>query len=146
MIMSKHKGFTLIELMIVVTIIGILATIAVALYSNYSSRIRAVATMVELNSIKEAIRECGHIEGRFNNCAAGSNGIPTLASIPVTRNIVRMTSINQGIIEGISGATDTAGNNLIFKIIPQNTGSNVRFVVQGTICNPLRGLKVAEGC
>ena len=143
---QQQTGFTVVELMIVVAIIGILAAIAIPMYSNYSSRTRAVSAMVELDTIKEAVIECGHIEGRFTNCAARVNGIPALANIPVTGNIVSMNSINQGVIEGISGATDTVGNNLTFKLVPQNAGSNVRFAIQGTICNPLRELRVADGC
>lgn len=141
-----NQGFTLIELMIVVAIIGILAAISLPMYSNYSSRTRAVATLAELESVKESVLECGHIEGRFTGCDEGTKGIPALANIPRTHNIVSMTSIADGIIIGTSGATDTAGNNLTFTLTPQLAGSNAKWQVTGTICNPLRGLKAAEGC
>ncbi|WP_416201971.1 pilin [Acinetobacter sp. NIPH 2100] len=53
-----QKGFTLIELMIVVAIIGILAAIAIPQYQNYIAKSQVSRVMSETGSLKTAVEDC----------------------------------------------------------------------------------------
>ncbi|MFH6974713.1 pilin [Neisseria sp. 23W00296] len=55
---AMQKGFTLIELMIVIAIIGILAAIAIPQYQNYITRSQASRVMGETSQIKTAVETC----------------------------------------------------------------------------------------
>lgn len=63
------KGFTLIELMIVVAIIGVLAAISIPLYQNYVAKSQITAAIAELNGAKpqyELIVSNGSASGNAN--------------------------------------------------------------------------------
>ena len=70
----KHKGFTLIELMIVVAIIGILASIAIPAYQDYTIRAQVVEAMSLTSGMKGSIDEYYRDRGVFppDNEAAGT--------------------------------------------------------------------------
>lgn len=62
----KSKGFTLIELMIVVAIIGILAAIAIPRFANLIDRAREARTQGNLGSIRSAMAICyGSTDGAW---------------------------------------------------------------------------------
>jgi len=71
-----QAGFTLIELMIVVAIIGILAAIAIPQYADYTQRTKVAGALAGASTWKTTISLCYQENGAYTNCTAGSNGIP----------------------------------------------------------------------
>ncbi|MCL5425860.1 MAG: pilin [Gammaproteobacteria bacterium] len=62
---KTQRGFTLIELMIVVAIIGVLASIAVPQYQNYTARAQVSEALNVLSGVKSELGERYALEGTF---------------------------------------------------------------------------------
>jgi len=73
---NVQKGFTLIELMIVVAIIGILAAVAIPAYSNYTKKAKFTEVSQATQAMKSAIEACQADTGTLLDCDNGSNGVP----------------------------------------------------------------------
>ncbi|OGS93263.1 MAG: pilus assembly protein [Gallionellales bacterium GWA2_59_43] len=75
---NVQKGFTLIELMIVVAIIGILAAVAIPAYSNYTKKAKFTEVTQATQAIKIAIEGCASEVGDLVNCHDGvtTSGVP----------------------------------------------------------------------
>ena len=72
-----QQGFTLIELMIVVAIIGILAAIAIPQYQNYTGRAQLSDAIVIASGLKTAVGEYYQVNGSFTGADSGIGGIPS---------------------------------------------------------------------
>ena len=101
--MKLHKGFTLIELMIVVAIIAILAAIAMSQYQDYVIRAQLSEGMSLADAVKTTIGDFYQNRGRFpsNNISAGLTLPNTIQG-----NYVSQVSTTNGVI------TSTYGNRV----------------------------------
>ncbi|RKG54690.1 pilin [Acinetobacter cumulans] len=118
--MNAQKGFTLIELMIVVAIIGILAAIAIPQYQNYIAKSQVSRAVAELGAIKTAFEDClNNGKTAASACDLGYTGssIMSLSAPAVTTAGTAVTSAvlnkdvltSTGTIAGtFAGAASTA--------------------------------------
>jgi type IV pilus assembly protein PilA len=85
MIKKAQQGFTLIELMIVVAIIGILAAIALPAYQDYTKRTHVSEGLTLASGTKTAVAEFHDSQGRYANFSGtignASYGLPSSTSI-----------------------------------------------------------------
>jgi type IV pilus assembly protein PilA len=117
MMKKAQQGFTLIELMIVVAIIGILAAVAIPSYQDYTAKTKVANAISAIGSLQTAVALCGQeAGGSFTNCTtalAATSGIPTFnatkeaASATVGADGVITLTLASGIGTGIDGQTIT---------------------------------------
>jgi len=110
---SLQKGFTLIELMIVVAIIGILAAVAIPAYSDYTVKAKVGNSLTAADSLKTAVGLCSQEAGGvLTTCDTSSSGIPVfnatkeVASATVTDGVIVLT-LASGIGTGVDAKTIT---------------------------------------
>ncbi|MBY0545618.1 MAG: prepilin-type N-terminal cleavage/methylation domain-containing protein [Gammaproteobacteria bacterium] len=123
---SNQQGFTLIELMITIAIVGILAAIAIPSYIGYTNRARFSETVTATASLKSAVAACAQSLGTVTGCSNATNGIP--AATGAVGNVTSVTVAN-GVITGTGTA---AGTSYTYIMTPTYNAGTITWAVTGT--------------
>lgn len=78
---AVQKGFTLIELMIVVAIIGILAAVALPAYQDYTVRAKVSELLLAASGVRTAVAERFQTDPSNTACAGGGVTIPVVGKV-----------------------------------------------------------------
>lgn len=129
---NTSKGFTLIELMIVVAIVVILASIAVPLYQSYAVRAKLSEPVATISTVKHALLDYYGTKGRMPDTGSplmvslrgNLQNLPTVMATNSSSNPGTPEEVTLGVtVTNLGGSTgNSASNNLIFKFVGSSSG------------------------
>ncbi|QBI04761.1 prepilin-type N-terminal cleavage/methylation domain-containing protein [Pseudoduganella albidiflava] len=106
---KAQAGFTLIELMIVVAIIGILAAVAIPAYQNYVKRAAYTDVISQMSPYKLAVEEAFQNGTALADMSAATNGGAVTGGLPVTP-AASNTGVFNSLAVGVNGVITATPN------------------------------------
>ena len=140
---TVQKGFTLIELMIVVAIIGILAAVAIPQYQNYIASSQVARVMSETGALRTAVENC-LLQGNTEIVVLDADGAPTNEDADCDLGWTYSNLIGQdgaelqpGLVVTLNGAADST--------IVATFGNNAAAILQGDDAGTLTWTRTQYG-
>ena len=133
---AVQQGFTLIELMIVVAIIGILAAVALPAYQDYTARAKISEAILALGACRTGITETTQSASNPTLPSAGTWGCETrsaIASGAGSSNYVKQIRTNaNGVIQGTIQGVNSTANGMNIDLLPWADAAGTVAIVPGS--------------
>ncbi|XLZ69356.1 prepilin-type N-terminal cleavage/methylation domain-containing protein [Massilia sp. SR12] len=150
---QAQAGFTLIELMIVVAIIGILAAVAIPAYSDYTIKAKMGNVLGSVESVKTAVVTCvQEAGGDMANCTPGGtladgttvNGVPPFQATKEVKSVTYTAAsgaltakLAKGLGTDVAEDSDVVFTPSFIDPVTNKAAANVVWTVSTTVVNPV---------
>ena len=143
---SMQKGFTLIELMIVIAIIGILAAVALPAYQDYTARSQVSEALSLGGGAEAAVTEYWSNKGSF----PGTNYSAGLATdTSITGKYVAKVTVKDGLITATMKGTGSVANGIgsgTLQLSPMTSAGAVTWTCKSGGGSPLKAKYLPSSC
>jgi type IV pilus assembly protein PilA len=144
-----QKGFTLIELMIVVAIVGILAAIALPAYQDYTIRSKVSEVMLALDGCKTSVAEYLQANQNFpadvNAAGCSTTGSKYVGGTSNAANPITVSNTTAAITATITGTNSTADNVTLILQPTADTARTTALSITGGVLTPTLGWSCGTG-
>lgn len=136
--MSYQKGFTLIELMVVIAIVAILSAVGIPSYQSYISKAALTDMLQTFSHYRNEVELCALTQGGLESCSSGSHNI----SSAITTRYISEMNVAGGII-ALAGRESLHGLIVVFTPHWQGMDGTLRWTRQ---CNAAGNSRLQQAC